>query len=181
MSSTKVPDHICFRGRGAIVAWRVKQDYAAVAGKVVLLKSVSGYLSNGDSTDRPLDPPLEFKVSTTVPAEDLNRVNDSWVDPIWDVVPVNPGDPQLAGIDSLYCYGTSYHVVDDLTEPGDVTVPQGLRTFKVPYTFSVSGEIKVNAKDAVDAQGQIVDMVAVDLLAHGSASAVNVGLVVEVR
>lgn len=169
------------RSRATVVAALVKQDYAAVAGKVVMLKSVTGYDKAENNVDRPLDPPVAFRVSDLTPQGELCRVVDDWIDPIWDVEPVNPDDPQIEDLQRFYCYGTSYHLYSEESEAGDLAVEAPvLKVFKVPYTFTVVGEIQIPARDDVDAKTQAADHTATDLLAHGRTSEFNIGLPVEI-
>lgn len=136
------------RSRTIAIAAAVQRDYAAVAGKVVLLKGVCAFAKSdsGDAVDRELDPPVEFRISSTACSSDLNRVCDQWVDPVYDCDPVNPGDPQLAGLESFSCYGTSYHRFSDETEPGDIyTGPLKMKKFRVPYTVKIMDTLVISA------------------------------------
>ena len=47
-------------------------------------------------------------------------VCDGWFDPIYDLEPVDPADPQLAPYRSFWCYGISYHKKTGKIEDGDI-------------------------------------------------------------
>ena len=119
---------------------RVQADFDRLAGHVFKLRRVEAYI--GDTDDQRtvvLDPPVEFKLQGDfVPshildrlingvevlppggAGHLGRVNDDWLDPIYDVEPVDPEDPQVAKYRSFYCYGKSYNLKTGAVEEGDV-------------------------------------------------------------
>ena len=95
---------------------RVLQDHANAVGKVHLCNFVSGYLEDtDDSIDVFLDPPLLVKVDP-----DDNGVlhnNDTHLDPYWDVTPVDPKDPRISKLRSMWTYGPSYEIPSGKPDP----------------------------------------------------------------
>lgn len=83
-----------------------KAHHAAHLGKILLCREVTGYNDKDDSVDVICDPPARMRVCSAM-AGDLEHWNDNWLDPYWDVTPVEP-HPALDGIRSLWVFGTSY-------------------------------------------------------------------------
>ena len=100
-------------------------DYEAVVGKVILVSDVVGYVSpHGESVDLHLDPPAPFRVVKTDRDAVLHWC-DEWLDPMYDVEPLTPRDPRIAGEDprlrdrdSFWVYGVSYSGEDKREAPG---------------------------------------------------------------
>lgn len=86
-------------------------DYRAHVGKVVYIKRLTAYPDNAlDSVDLVLDPPLPVIVKTTA-LENIRRWMDhEYLDPIWDIEPLNPLDPQLQGFHVYDVYAKSYRL-----------------------------------------------------------------------
>lgn len=93
-----------------------RAEYEALRGRVVLVSEVCCYTEQDDSADVPLDPPVAFRVVGTR-AEDTAHWNDDWLDPYLDVEPVDPADPQLAGLRSFWIDGTSINPTTGERQP----------------------------------------------------------------
>lgn len=171
------------RNRAADIARWVKRDYAAVAGKVVMLKAVSGYDHADNNVDRPLDPPVAFKVSTEVPEGELTRAVDNWIDPIWDVEPCDPRDPQIADLHSFCCYGQSYHLFEPKEEPGDLSdapVP-ALKKFRVPFSYRLHGVLIVEAPTPAEASAKADQATMEEIQENGHCSGMDLGVPEEIK
>lgn len=192
--------------RTVAIAAMVKRDYAAVAGKIIMLDGVTGYNAQDNAVDRTLDPPLAFRVSAEVPDSEINRVCDEWVDPVWDVVPLEPKDPQISDLGSFFCYGPSYHLFSEKSEAGDqvqgspvcsgVAAPEPVAAAPVPAApqpvsqlpptkafrvhFKISGIAVVNALDSSKAMTKAYEMNAGQLAKHGVELNVAVNRIEEV-
>ena len=167
------------RARTIAIASAVQRDYAAVAGRVILLRAVSAYAKggHGDAVDRPLDPPLEFRISSSAGSSDLNRVCDDWVDPFFDCEPVNPKDPQIADLESFWCYGNSYHRFDEKTEPGDAYVAPAKppKKFLVSYVFKTLGALMIEAESPDEATAKAEKATTEELIEYGQCGGVELG------
>ena len=104
----------------AALEQKAQADYAAHRGQIVKLRRVSGYNGHDDSEDRTLDPPVAMRVEVTSEEELQRWMDEDWLDPVWEVEPVNPDELQLQGLRSFWMYATSYHL-DGRTDPGDMT------------------------------------------------------------
>ena len=193
--------------RTIAIAAMVKRDYAAVAGKVIMLQAVTGYDAKDVLVERLLDPPVAFLVSTEVPDSELTRVCDAWVDPTWDVEPQEPKDPQISDLGSFFCYGPSYHLFSEESEPGDqaegspvVTPPPPPAPTPAPtappaptpapvestpepsfrVSFTINGDVVVPARKASAAMLKAYAMTAKDLTEHGTVSGVTMNRVSEI-
>jgi hypothetical protein len=91
-------------------------EHASYVGKEVLAQAISGYFLN-DAFDIVLSPPLRVRVEQS-PNGDICRWRDEWLDPVWDVTPVE-SHPQLANLRSFWVHGTSYHR-DGRIQPGEL-------------------------------------------------------------
>ena len=170
------------RSRATQIARWTKRDYAAVAGKIIMLKSVTGYDRAENNVDRPLDPPVAFKVSATNPESELTRVVDDWIDPIYDVEPVDPRDPQIADLCSFYCYGISYHLYKDSQEPRDqVEVAGPTKKFRVPFSYRLHGVVIVEAPTPEEASAKADRATMEEILDGGHCSGMDIGVPEEVQ
>lgn len=93
---------------------RAKADHAAHLGKILLCREVTGYNDQDHPVDVTCDPPARMRVCAAM-CGDLEHWNDDWLDPYWDVTPVEP-HPALNGIRSLWVFGKSY-CTDSNVEP----------------------------------------------------------------
>lgn len=87
------------------------RDYQKMLGKTVFLFGASGYNERDDSLDLRFDPPVKFKVTKTPHTDICRWTSDSlgdWLDPYWNVEPVDKDDPQVASYRSFWIYGNSY-------------------------------------------------------------------------
>ena len=104
---------------------KASADYEAVVGKVILVSDVVGYVSpHGESVDLHLDPPAPFRVVKTDRDAVLHWC-DEWLDPMYDVEPLTPRDPRIAGEDprlrdrdSFWVNGVSYNGKEEREAPG---------------------------------------------------------------
>lgn len=121
---------------------RVQKDFNRLLGHHFKLRSVQAYLKDSDEqVTVVLDPPVAFhiegdpgpfhfcdllepKKDTKPDTQCLDRVVDDWIDPIYDVVPVDPDDLQIQKYRSFYCYGKSYHITTGEVQEGDVVSVQ---------------------------------------------------------
>jgi hypothetical protein len=97
-----------------------RADYARLRGTVVMLAAVEAYrVGTDDVRTVALTPPVAFKISVTMSDDMITRTNDPWIDPIYDVDPVDPSDPQVVNYRSFWCYGISYNYESGEQQPGD--------------------------------------------------------------
>lgn len=82
---------------------KATEEYRMHQGKILLVRRLDGYTEKDDSTTLTFDPPIRVRVLTTRD-EDILRWMDGWLDPVWDVEPLDP-----VSIRSCWIYGTSYH------------------------------------------------------------------------
>ena len=88
---------------------RADADFAAVVGTEIEVEWIYGIMTSTIfSVD--LHGPWRVRVDKTR-AEDLHHWNDEFLDPYWDITPVD-GYPQLDGIRSFWTHGKSYEVTD---------------------------------------------------------------------
>ena len=90
------------------------RDHKFHTGKVILCHQVTGYNEHDDLVDVVLDPPARMRVCKAV-NEDLQHWVDEWLDPYWDVEPLED-HPALKNIRSLWVFGPSY-CTDGCVEP----------------------------------------------------------------
>lgn len=179
--------------RTIAIAAMVKRDYAAVAGKVIMLQAVTGYDAKDEPVERSLDPPVAFLVSADVPDSELTRVCDAWVDPTWDVVPQEPKDPQINDLGSFFCYGPSYHLFSEEVEPGDqapgtpvapaappvATLPP-TKKFQVPYVFKTLGALLIDAATPAEALEKADKATTEQFIKYGQCGGTEFGVPEEV-
>lgn len=95
---------------------RVLKDFNHLANRVVKLRRVEAYDRVDNNVTVSLDPPVAFRLTHG----SLEHTCDGWFDPIYDIEPVDPADPQLAPYRSFWCYGISYHKQTGKIEEGDI-------------------------------------------------------------
>lgn len=94
---------------------KVKADYQAVLGRVILVRELTGY-KDDSSHDFRLDPSVKARVVQTREDDLFHCVDREWIDPYWNLELAEP-DPQLEGYSSLWMYGTSYSMATDKADP----------------------------------------------------------------
>lgn len=154
-----------------LAAEHVKQDWCKYRGKVVALRAVSAYDVKDDSVNIRLDPPVLFRVSNDIQPDMLTRTTDKWVDPIYDVAPLNSKEPQLAGLRSFWCYVRSYRTDSDVAEDGDIVGdPVHETEFDVDYCYELYGTMVVSAPNKEMAE-EAVRQATLDQLNGGAENA----------
>lgn len=94
---------------------KIKEDYAAMLGRPILVSEFSGYRDAG-SVDFNLDPPALVQVTQT-PEQDLfHYAGDGWIDPYWDLELLEPHEG-LENVRGLWMFGTSYNLKTGKTSP----------------------------------------------------------------
>lgn len=114
------------------LAWR---DYFPVQGTIIEVSSVDCYDERDDPTTLEFATPKRFVVSADMPSKgDIERwMGEHWLDPVYDVEPCDPNDPDLVGFRSFWVYGTSrnadgsVHSTNDWKPTGE-KVPERLPT-----------------------------------------------------
>jgi hypothetical protein len=103
---------------------RVLADYHAIAGKTVLARCIIGYFGNDSHyEERYFDPPVEVIVSTRMRDDDLLQDHYDWIDPVYDVVAVNPSDFPATSWTWIDGRPWSYGRESRAWEPSGLTVP----------------------------------------------------------
>lgn len=87
----------------------VLNDYNQILGKEILCTSVHCYVGV-DCIEISFPQPLKFKVTETVES-DLFHWNDEWIDPYWNVEPID-NIPEVGEEKprSFWVYGVSYNI-----------------------------------------------------------------------
>ncbi len=124
---------------------RVQADFDALLSHSFKLCRAEAYVGDSDQQVTVVfDPPVEFKLcGDIVPRSIMEKILpsvlmqiastptdnrhhclahtcDDWLDPIYDVEPVDPTDPRVAKYRSFYCYGKSYNADTGAVEEGDI-------------------------------------------------------------
>jgi len=95
---------------------KIKEDYAAVHGRQILVSEFTGYNQYGGTDDWNLEPPLLARVTDT-PEQDLFHQTDKyWIDPYWNLERLEVRD-ELYKVRSLWMFGTSYNIKTGETAP----------------------------------------------------------------
>jgi hypothetical protein len=102
---------------------RAVADYAAVAGRVLMVDYLMGYIGNTDEQwEGYFDPPIAFRVDKAcIPEQGLYHWCDEHLDPYWDGSVVDVNCPQLpeGGLRSCWMYGVSYNVETGAVDRGN--------------------------------------------------------------
>lgn len=97
---------------------RVQADFDALKPYQVSVCRAQAYVGDSDNqTMVSFTPPVLFWITG---GDCLGRTNDEWLDPIYDIEPCDPQNPQVQGYRSFYCYGVSYNTKTGETQPGDI-------------------------------------------------------------
>lgn len=93
-------------------------EYERWLGKVVHVTSVDGYLNDDFTTVNGPRSGHAVRVSRT-PRQSICRwMDDVWMDPVWDIEPID-GATDILGLHAGFAYGTCY-ATDGRTERGDI-------------------------------------------------------------
>jgi len=95
---------------------RVLKDFNYLKNKVVKLLRVEAYDRLDNNVTVCLDPPVAFRLTHGL----LEHTCEGWLDPIYDVDPIDPFEPWLAPYRSFWCYGLSYHEKTGRIEESDI-------------------------------------------------------------
>ena len=100
------------------LAWH---EYRKAEGRIVLVSWLVGYAGATDaSSDVAFKRPIRVRVLPGAKASDIERWgDDEHLDPVWQVEPVDPNTPELAGLRSFMVYATS-RSIDGLVSDGGV-------------------------------------------------------------
>jgi hypothetical protein len=97
---------------------RVQADFDELHPHLVSVRCAQAYIGDSDDQTTVLfAPPVIFRITG---GDCLGRTNDDWLDPIYDIEPCDPRDPQVQGYRSFYCYGASYNTKTGETQHGDI-------------------------------------------------------------
>lgn len=97
---------------------RVQSDFAAAAGKLVEIRWIEGQSPHGGWVFLPLDPPVVARVLPT-PITDLAKWNEDWIDPHWNVEPVQKRE-EIEELKKFWVFGPSYNLNGDIADGADV-------------------------------------------------------------
>lgn len=99
----------------------VLADHENYVGKVILATMLSGYLGEtDDSVDLVFKNPIRVLVGPAL-RTDLVRIQDDWLDPVWNVAILDEHHPELPveGLRSCWLHGTSYNWTNGDIEPAN--------------------------------------------------------------
>ena len=94
---------------------RALADHRTHRGSIILVTCLGGYNERDDSIELHLDPPLRCRVDRTR-EEDVLHWNGEWLDPYWDVTPLDRKNPAISGLRSFWTDGHSYNVCTGETQ-----------------------------------------------------------------
>lgn len=97
----------------------VVADHKAHEGKILLASMLTGYIGNTDyQIDLAFNKPVRVRVEPAIES-DLIRVQDDWLDPVWNVTILDKDHPELPkeGLRSCWLHGTSYNYENGDIEP----------------------------------------------------------------
>lgn len=94
---------------------KIKEDYKAVKGRVILVSELYGYI-NDDSRDFVVTPRAKVRVVNTSDDSLFHQNEKDWIDPYWELELVEP-HRELNEARSLWMYGTSYNLKTGKVEP----------------------------------------------------------------
>lgn len=95
---------------------KIKEDYAAVLGRPILVSQFTGYNKDDNSVDFNLDPPLLARVTETREQDLFHFAGEGWIDPYWDLERLEVRD-ELYKIRTLWMFGPSYNLKTGETAP----------------------------------------------------------------
>lgn len=82
---------------------KVILEHNRAVGKIILVRTVSCFVEN-DSTELHFDPPKMFRVLQTPEHDVCHWTERDWLDPYWDVEPLN----SIENARTFWVFGTSY-------------------------------------------------------------------------
>lgn len=97
-------------------------DFQAHRGLIILADELFASNNQGDSVDVFLDTPLRFRVDKGTPSEDILHWVDEYLDPYWDVTPLDANHAELRGLRSFWVFGPGYNL-----NTGECSQPRWVR------------------------------------------------------
>ncbi len=126
------------------------QHAESLAGKVIYVKGV--YAFAGDDSDYyGMEPPLAVRIRRPSDGKELISDHGDWIDSNYDVDPLDPDDPRLAGLRSFWIAGLCIRMDDEpgIFDVGDIVYPspsageeQGLRE-RIRAALTMKSDAKV--------------------------------------
>ena len=90
-----------------------REEYERNLGKIILVHCCVAY-QDYDTVDLIFNPPLRAVVERTDLDSDIYRVCDDWMDPIWNIRPLEERVPENCS--SFFVHATSWPLSDKATE-----------------------------------------------------------------
>lgn len=84
-------------------------EYWAALGEVIEAGCILAYNDHDDSVEVHLDPPAKVRVDITDEDSILHWNDETWLDPYWDVTPVEDRE-ELRGLRSFWIDGPSHEL-----------------------------------------------------------------------
>ena len=86
----------------------IRDEFAQVMGRVILVKDLEGYVGDAESQSLTLTTPVAVRVTgPSKPQDGLYHYVDEWLDPYWDIKVLEPHPEIPEGFRSSYMYGHS--------------------------------------------------------------------------
>jgi hypothetical protein len=99
---------------------KIKADFAAVVGKVILVLEFTGYRNDNMMSFR--CDGVKARVTPTNDADLFHAPDLEWIDPYWNLDLIDP-PAEWSDLTSCWMYGTSYNIVTDKSDPARMEIP----------------------------------------------------------